>query len=277
MCDFFNKNPRYSINRASQPLNLTKSTVQKILRKSIRFWPWKYRRAQYLSEASKERRLIFAYHFQGGLEEHLPNIWFSDEAHFYLTGYYNRQNQRYWAKENPYVLMEKPLHSKKITIWAAISSKGITAVAFNETVNSTFYLRLLKEQFIPKLKTLKLLKNSWFMQDEATPHTANDVLEYLNSIFGERVISNKYPEKYDKGVGWSPYSPDLNPCDFFLWGYLKDRVYVNTPSNLEELEATIFEEIQRIPMDMISRVIDSLPRRINDLIQNNGAHFEHKK
>ena len=24
---------------------------------------------------------------------------------------------------------------------------------------------------------------------------------------------------------WAPYSPDLSPPDFFLLGYLKDRVY----------------------------------------------------
>ncbi|GBN23572.1 hypothetical protein AVEN_144157-1 [Araneus ventricosus] len=25
---------------------------------------------------------------------------------------------------------------------------------------------------------------------------------------------------------WPPRSPDLTPCDFFLWGYVKDKIYV---------------------------------------------------
>ena len=27
------------------------------------------------------------------------------------------------------------------------------------------------------------------------------------------------------GIEWLPQSPDLTPCDYFLWGYLKNKVY----------------------------------------------------
>ncbi|GBN07543.1 hypothetical protein AVEN_102461-1 [Araneus ventricosus] len=33
-----------------------------------------------------------------------------------------------------------------------------------------------------------------------------------------------------------PYSPDFNPCDYFLWGTLKDAVFRNAPASLDELE-----------------------------------------
>jgi hypothetical protein len=42
----------------------------------------------------------------------------------------------------------------------------------------------------------------------------------INQVFGDRVVS--------RGL-WPPQSPDLNPCDFYLWGKLKDKVYVNNP------------------------------------------------
>jgi len=29
---------------------------------------------------------------------------------------------------------------------------------------------------------------------------------------------------------WSPHSPDLNPPDVCMWGYLKDRVFGNNPT-----------------------------------------------
>jgi hypothetical protein len=34
---------------------------------------------------------------------------------------------------------------------------------------------------------------------------------------------------------WSPYSPDMNPCAYFLWGFLKDSVYRNNSHTLKNL------------------------------------------
>ncbi|GFY27738.1 uncharacterized protein TNCV_242041 [Trichonephila clavipes] len=60
------------------------------------------------------------------------------------------------------------------------------------------------------------------MQDGATSHTANPVKAFLIQTFGEdRIVSRRcrYP--------WSPRSPDLTPEHFWLWGYLKSRVYLS--------------------------------------------------
>ena len=42
-----------------------------------------------------------------------------------------------------------------------------------------------------------------------------------------------------QGDEWAPHSPDLNPCDFFLWGYLKSKAYKPLPSNLDKLKGRI--------------------------------------
>ena len=34
---------------------------------------------------------------------------------------------------------------------------------------------------------------------------------------------------------WTPHSPDLNPPDFYLWGFVKDHVYENRPQSIAEL------------------------------------------
>ncbi|GFY16742.1 transposable element Tcb1 transposase [Trichonephila clavipes] len=44
-------------------------------------------------------------------------ILFSDEAHFWLNGYVNKQNCRIWSKANPQVYVETPLHPEKLTVW----------------------------------------------------------------------------------------------------------------------------------------------------------------
>ncbi|GFS81749.1 hypothetical protein TNCV_2706871 [Trichonephila clavipes] len=52
-------------------------------------------------------------------------ILFSDEAHFWLKGYVNKQNCRIWSEANPQVYVETPLHPEKLTVWCALWAGGI--------------------------------------------------------------------------------------------------------------------------------------------------------
>ncbi|GFW02372.1 putative transposable element [Trichonephila clavipes] len=49
----------------------------------------------------------------------------SDEAHFWLNGYANKQNCRIWSETNPQVYVETPLHPEKLTVWCALWAGGI--------------------------------------------------------------------------------------------------------------------------------------------------------
>ena len=55
------------------------------------------------------------------------------------------------------------------------------------------------------------------MQDGATIHTSNMACNFLNDVFGQRVMSGRRQQ----GVDWAPNSPDMSPCDFWLHGHLK--------------------------------------------------------
>ncbi|GFU42235.1 hypothetical protein TNCV_4554171 [Trichonephila clavipes] len=52
-------------------------------------------------------------------------ILFSDEAHFWLNGYVNKQNCRIWSEANPQVYVETPLHPEKLTVWCALWAGAI--------------------------------------------------------------------------------------------------------------------------------------------------------
>ncbi|GFW27530.1 hypothetical protein TNCV_163701 [Trichonephila clavipes] len=52
-------------------------------------------------------------------------ILFSDEAHFWLKGYVNKQNCRIWSEANQQVYVETPLHPEKLTVWCALWAGGI--------------------------------------------------------------------------------------------------------------------------------------------------------
>ncbi|GFS76575.1 putative transposable element [Trichonephila clavipes] len=52
-------------------------------------------------------------------------ILFSDEAHFWLNGYVNKQNCCIWSEANPQVYVQTPLHPEKLTVWCALWAGGI--------------------------------------------------------------------------------------------------------------------------------------------------------
>ncbi|PNF33577.1 hypothetical protein B7P43_G16954 [Cryptotermes secundus] len=57
-----------------------------------------------------------------------------------------------------------------------------------------------------------------FKQDGAPPHWNINIRRYLNNELRHRWIGRVAL------FTWPPRSPDPTPCDFFLWGYIKDRV-----------------------------------------------------
>ena len=84
-------------------------------------------------------------------------------------------------------------------------------------VNQFSYRQLLEDKVFPVMKqTLGLSKFSWtvWQQDGAKQHQARMVMKWLDTIFQDRMLAIKCL----RGDTWAPYSPDCNPCDFFLWG-----------------------------------------------------------
>ena len=65
-------------------------------------------------------------------QDFFSNIWFSDESHIDLNGYINQQTTRFLGFERPDVVVQKPLHSARVTIWCAVSGHGILGPYFVE-------------------------------------------------------------------------------------------------------------------------------------------------
>jgi len=71
-------------------------------------------------------------------------------------------------------------------------------------------------------------------------------------------------------------SPDATSCDFFLWGYVKDQVYVPPlPASIPELKVRIRTAIQTITTDMLQTVWNKLYYRADVCRITKGAHIEH--
>ncbi|GFX05464.1 transposable element Tcb2 transposase [Trichonephila clavipes] len=73
-------------------------------------------RRRFVEWAPKEIAVVPDFH---------KRILFSDEAHFWMNGYVNKQNCRIWSEANPQVHVETPLHPEKLTVWCALWTGGI--------------------------------------------------------------------------------------------------------------------------------------------------------
>jgi hypothetical protein len=95
----------------------------------------------------------------------------------------------------------------------------------------------------------------WFQQDGATSHTARMSMEKLREIFPHHLISRF------RDLNWPSRSPDSQPPPlpyYFLWGYLKSRVFGTRPAVLDELKADIGESIH----DVLQRMMDDFTKRL---------------
>ncbi|PSN33481.1 hypothetical protein C0J52_27222, partial [Blattella germanica] len=69
-------------------------------------------------------------------------------------------------------------------------------------------------------------------------------------------------------------SPDITPLDFFLWGYVKDRVFATTVRDIRDLRTRIVEVIGTIPLDMLQWTWVEIEYRLDILRVTRGAHVE---
>ncbi|GFT54915.1 transposable element Tc3 transposase [Trichonephila clavipes] len=79
-------------------------------------------------------------------------ILFSDEAHFWLNGYVNKQNCRIWSEANPQVYVETPLHPEKLIVWCALWAEAVVPTRRrNMSHSARATIDLLKDTFGDRL------------------------------------------------------------------------------------------------------------------------------
>jgi hypothetical protein len=200
----------------------------------------------------------------------LKNLLFSDEAHFHLNGSVNRHNFCYWSTTNPAITHEQPLHSPRVTVWAAIGYHGVIGPFFLDgNVTGANYQELLQHSFLPAVQQFQGFNDVIFMQDGAPPHWSTSVRQWLTATFPNRWMGRGSPN-----LPWPPYSPDLTPMDFFLWGWMKNLVYQVPLNNLQELRTRITHVFQTLAIDMVHRSMEGYVKRLHVCIQRQGRSVE---
>jgi transposase len=95
----------------------------------------------------------------------------------------------------------------------------------------------------------------------AAPHKVAIVTEYLKE---ERVRLLPHP----------PYSPDLAPCDFYLFPKIKKELGGRSFSNVENLSRAIQAVVDNSPKEEYYESFDMWQNRLKKCIEVEGEYFE---
>ena len=97
--------------------------------------------------------------------------------------------------------------------------------------------------------------------DNAAPHKSAVVTEYLRK---ERIKLLPHP----------PYSPDIAPCDFFLFPRIKKELKGKSFNNVENLARAVQAVVESIPKADYKKSFQSWQNRLQRCIDVNGEYFE---
>ena len=268
---FFTKNPTAHVREASRQLRMSFGKVWRILRKTLKWKPYRPHLCQVLSPANMQSRLAACEFWLTHDERWFERVLWSDEKCFVLKPAPNRKNEVIWAPENPHNIVEcKKAHGEKVMAWVGIvDGRCLKVHWFEGTVDGAAYLNMLQTVMWPSVRFQATRRQYWFQQDGAAPHVTVPVMDFLRSKFGDRIISRNSEHH------WPPYSPDLSCLDFSVWSQVVDHVVRCEPATIAQLKTVVEDTQYSLTEDSLRKVARHTRRRAELCQSVQGGHFEH--
>ena len=225
-----------------------------------------------LTDEHKQQQLQMAMdfkkqHFQQG-EAFLKSIVTMDESWvLYSTPEMKKQSMQ-WVKRgsNPPVKARVFGSQKKMMLIAFFDHKGMVYQGYvpkGQTINSAFYCEVLTT-FLRhlKLKRPEKIRDGWLLhQDNARPHVSKETAAFMMA-------------KSIKTLSHAPYSPDLAPCDFFLFPNLKKELAGKHFNTEQEVKTAVQGSLERLGSEGLLFVFEKWASRLDKCIRLGGAYVE---
>lgn len=213
----------------------------------------------FISAKNRKARIAFAkIHCNWTTEEWSRVLW-SDESKFNLMSsdgvkYIRRpKNERFKVRYQVPTIKHGGGH---VMVWGCFSSRGVGPLCrIENTMDRFVYKDILDKHMLPYARR-NMPRNWIFQQDNDPKHRSKFLLQY-------------FAQKKINVLEWPSQSPDLNPIEH-LWDELKRRVRIRNFSNLGDFFLALQSEWEKIPQNKILKLIESMPRRCETVIQANG-------
>ena len=231
------ENPSTSTREIASDMDISHTSVSRIL-KSEGYHDYKPNYCQLLHEEDQDHRIEFCENILARLNgdpSFLRKLKFSDECVFALSSRINTHNVHQWANENPHFRLGNPGKTVTLTVWACIGYGGLVAFDISEdTMDGNRYVGVLKEKIVPHFQR----NNTWiYQQDGASSHFCKAARSVLDGSLNGRWIGRRGP------IEWPARSPDLTACDYWLWAYLRNKVY-NPPGHVFTCRNALKQKIE---------------------------------
>jgi hypothetical protein len=122
------------------------------------------------------------------------------------------------------------------------------------------YARILDNNLLASARLFGMCgKDFIFQQDSDPKHTST----FLKNWFKDYNIQL---------LDWPAQSPDLNPIEH-LWSHIKRQLnaYDTHPKSMHELSCRIEAEWKKVPKELCENLVNSMPRRIEQVLQRKGS------
>lgn len=142
----------------------------------------------------------------------------------------------------------------KIMVWGYIQYGGVQGICRVEgNINSLKYQEILATSYIPNHKKGQILQ-----QDGAPSYTSISTSKFLKA------------KKIKMLQDWLAQSPDMNIIEH-MWCRMKDEAWKTKSKNIGELWEACKTVFFAIPGDFISKLYESLPNRMDAVLQAHGS------
>ena len=137
--------------------------------------------------------------------------------------------------------------------WSRSGIKSVTILGQNQKFNKQFFSNHVLQQLSDKIVN----RRKYFHCDNCTSH----------------LVPEKFKELNIKRLRHPPYSPDLAPSDFFLFGYLKKIIEGMSFHDENELFQRISEILYSIPQQLFINAYKEWIERLNLVIILKGDYI----
>lgn len=264
------ENRRLTVRDLTDIVGISEGSVKTILKDHLGLRKVKARLVpKSLNFLEKQRRVDVCQTMLSDYQDVMKRIITGDESWIYAYDpETDDQSAEYRAKGEP--KPKKPRQSKskiKVMLTVFFDHRGVVHSEFlptGQTVNKEYYLSVMRRlrEAIRKKRPELWADNSWFLHhDNAPSHTALILREFF-----AKNSTNIVPQP--------PYSPDLAPCDFWLFSKLKRPLRGNRFESIEDIKRESLRALKAIPEIDFNNCYEDWKKRWHKCIAAGGDYFE---
>lgn len=207
--------------------------------------------------------------FRNGRSKRVSEIVTGDETWIYTYDPETKQQSTVWVFGNEppptKVVRDKSVSKQMVAVFFRRQGPvAVVPVRERRTVNADWYTTVCLPTVFGELERERPkagLRRIFLHHDNASAHTASKTISFLDATDVEL-------------VGHPPYSPDLAPCDFFLFPKLKKLLRGQRFSDPEAAVASIIDQLYKIPKKEFKNCFDNWFKRMKKCIKVKGEYFE---